>query len=93
MDGLTIPQRQKVMGYQSQMAQASTSGRGLRRFRAALAEIEQEIDLCPDCDTLLIPMDPSRLKGIPGEIATLLPYRYCEKCENYYLHGKENLHE
>ena len=74
------------------MAQDGTN-KGLRRFRAALAEIEKEIDICPDCDSMLVSvLDTGSFNGV-GEVATMMPYRYCERCETYYLHGvKGNLH-
>jgi len=63
--------------------------KGLRRFRAALAEIEKEVDICPDCDTILtLALNFDAALGVPGEIAALMPYRYCERCKNYYLHGR-----
>ena len=75
------------------MAQDTGANKGLRRFRAALAEIEKEMDICPDCDTSLTPvLDLGSPRG-PGDVAGLMPYKYCERCQAYFLHGqKGHLH-
>jgi len=66
-----------------------TKGRGLRRFRAALAEVEEAASVCPECDSILEDIIGLGINkpAVPGDFATLMPYRYCDICQLYYLHG------
>jgi len=63
--------------------------KNLRRFRATLAEVEKESNICPECDTILVPIADRWDWSQPGAMAASLNYKYCENCKKYYVGGKQ----
>ena len=63
--------------------------KGLRRFRATLAEVEEISLICPKCDAILVPAPNCIDTSQPGGIAVRLSYSYCQRCKCYYIGGNK----
>ena len=64
--------------------------KGLRRFRATLAEIEEATNICPECDSPLTAVKDQLDTKDPGGWAIKLELRYCKKCDQYFALGDKD---